>query len=57
MAKTLGAVAGTSLFIEVVQGLGLTDGRQANVDDLLLNLSGTMLAVLAIRHVWQSKMA
>ena len=57
VAKTLGAVAGTSLFIEVVQGLGLTDGRQANVDDLLLNLAGAALAVLALQTVRRSNKA
>jgi glycopeptide antibiotics resistance protein len=48
VARTLGAVAAVSLFIEVVQGLGLTDGRQANVDDLLLNLAGAAMTLLAL---------
>lgn len=43
-----------SLFIEAVQGLGLTDGRQANVDDLLLNLAGAALAALGVRGLGRS---
>lgn len=53
-ARTLASAAAVSLFIEVVQGLGLTDGRQANVDDLLLNLAGAALAVLGVRVLGRS---
>jgi glycopeptide antibiotics resistance protein len=54
VTRTLGAVAVTSLLIELMQGLGLTDGRQANVDDLLLNLAGAALALLALRTASRS---
>ena len=39
-AKCLLAVLAVSVLIETVQGLGLSDGRGTNVDDVLLNVAG-----------------
>lgn len=38
--RVLVIAAKISIVIELVQGLGLTDGRQANIDDVLLNVGG-----------------
>lgn len=52
--RALRGVAVVSLAIEIIQGLGLTDGRQANVDDLLLNVLGAGLAILLVR-AWTNR--
>jgi glycopeptide antibiotics resistance protein len=41
--RVISVCLATSVGIEVVQGLGLTDGRGANVDDVLLNVLGAAL--------------
>lgn len=53
--RALGGVAVVSVFIEIIQGLGLTDGRQANVDDLLLNLLGAGIAIFTVRALVTSE--
>jgi glycopeptide antibiotics resistance protein len=50
-AVALMAVLGLSVLVEVVQGLGLPDGRQANVDDVLLNVAGAAAALALFRLV------
>jgi glycopeptide antibiotics resistance protein len=47
---TLLTVGAISSCVEVVQGLGLPNGRQANVDDVLLNVVGAAVA-LALLHL------
>lgn len=47
--RALRCVVGVSLSIEIIQGVGLTDGRQANVDDLLLNLVGACAGMFLVR--------
>jgi glycopeptide antibiotics resistance protein len=42
---TLVAVLAGSGLVELVQGLGLPHGRQGNVDDVLLNLTGAAIAL------------
>jgi glycopeptide antibiotics resistance protein len=42
---TLVTVLAGSVFVELIQGLGVPDGRQANVDDVLLNVTGAALAL------------
>ena len=46
---TLVVVLLASCFVELVQGLGIPDGRQANVDDVLLNVAGAAGALLLLR--------
>jgi glycopeptide antibiotics resistance protein len=48
---TLVTVLAGSVLVELVQGLGVPDGRQANVDDVLLNVAGAALALLLLRLV------
>jgi hypothetical protein len=38
-----------SALVEAVQGLGWPDGRQANIDDVLLNVAGAALALALLR--------
>jgi glycopeptide antibiotics resistance protein len=45
---TLAAVLLCSCGVELLQGLGLPDGRQADVDDVLLNVLGAGLALLLV---------
>jgi glycopeptide antibiotics resistance protein len=42
---TLATVLVGSGLVELAQGLGLPDGRPANVDDVLLNVGGAALAL------------
>ncbi len=44
--RAVGVCLATSVGIEAVQGLGLTDGRGPNVDDVLLNVVGAGLCLL-----------
>lgn len=47
--RALVAVLAGSCLVELVQGLGLPDGRQANVDDILLNVAGSVTALALLR--------
>jgi glycopeptide antibiotics resistance protein len=49
---TLATVLVGSGLVELAQGLGLPDGRQANVDDVLLNVGGAAL-VLGVLASWR----
>ena len=51
---TLVTVFTASVLVEVVQGMGLPDGRQANVDDVLLNVVGAAGALAILRMVLPS---
>jgi glycopeptide antibiotics resistance protein len=42
---TLATVLVGSGLVELAQGLGVADGRQANVDDVLLNVGGAALVL------------
>jgi glycopeptide antibiotics resistance protein len=48
-AKALLAVLVASVCVELVQGLSWTDGRQANVDDVLLNVVGAAITLAVLR--------
>ncbi|MBK5307948.1 MAG: VanZ family protein [Frankiaceae bacterium] len=48
--RVLIVVMAASVAVEAVQGLGWTDGRHANVDDVLLNVAGAAIA-LGIRRL------
>lgn len=47
--RALGMVAGASALIELVQATGIPSGRQANVDDVLLNVAGAAIGLLLLR--------
>jgi glycopeptide antibiotics resistance protein len=47
-ARALLGVLLASVFVEVVQGVGWTDGRQANIDDVILNVLGAAIALLVL---------
>ena len=46
--RVLAVVLMSSCLIELMQGLGLPDHRQADVDDVLLNVLGAALALMLV---------
>jgi glycopeptide antibiotics resistance protein len=46
--RVLAVVAGSSAVVELVQATGIPSGRQANVDDVILNVAGAAVALLLL---------